>query len=105
MDLFLLHGALGASTQFDALAATQPHLVTAVATLGTKFRWDPATAAREAGRLDPATIRAKIPKFADTLAKRHAGAGGWEIVATQTAEQLRNLGDHPVLSTKSHRAW
>lgn len=162
MDLFLLHGALGASTQFDALAAslepsfrihrldfeghgraparsrafrmehfaenvlesmnarsiasavffgysmggyvalhlaaTQPRLVTGVATLGTKFRWDPTTATREAGRLDPATIRVKVPKFADTLAERHANAGGWEVVVTQTAALLRNLGGHPVLT-------
>jgi pimeloyl-ACP methyl ester carboxylesterase len=113
MDLFLLHGALGASQQFDALAdvlsrsfrvhrfdfeghgsstttrpfriqhfgdnvidvmnrtsiasavffgysmggyvalhlaATRHHLVHAVATLGTKFRWDPETAAPADGR-------------------------------------------------------
>ena len=161
MDLFLLHGALGASQQFDALAdvlsrsfrvhrfdfeghgsstttrpfriqyfgdnvidvmnrtsiasavffgysmggyvalhlaATRPHLVHAVATLGTKFRWDPETAAREAGRLDAATIRAKVPKFASTLEERHAGAGGWETVLTRTSDLLRSLGDSPPLT-------
>lgn len=80
------------------LAAERPELVRCVATLGTKFRWDPATAARETARLDPAAIRAKVPRFADTLAERHAGAGGWEIVLARTANLLRNLGDEPPLT-------
>ena len=160
-DLLLLHGALGASAQFDALApllagrfrvhaldfeghgaaaprerpfamahfaenvlahldaqgierahlfgysmggyvalvlaATHPARVSSVATLGTKFVWDPATAAREAGRLDPAVIRAKVPRFADALAERRAGAGGWERVLSHTAALLRDLGEHPPL--------
>ena len=83
------------------LAGERPELVDRVATLGTKFRWDPPTAAREAGRLDPAVIRAKVPRFADTLAERHAGAGGWESVLACTAELLRNLGDDPLLTDAS----
>jgi pimeloyl-ACP methyl ester carboxylesterase len=80
------------------LARVHPERVAAVATLGTKFRWDPATAAREAARLDPAAIRAKVPRFADALAARHAGAGGWEAVLARTAALLRSLGDRPVLT-------
>jgi pimeloyl-ACP methyl ester carboxylesterase len=80
------------------LAAERPELVESVATLGTKFRWDPATAAREAGRLDPNAIRAKVPRFAETLAARHTVAGGWEGVLARTADLLRNLGDHPPLT-------
>ena len=80
------------------LAGERPELVERVATLGTKFRWDPPTAAREAGRLDPAAIRAKVPRFADTLAARHAAAGGWEGVLARTADLLRNLGDNPLLT-------
>jgi pimeloyl-ACP methyl ester carboxylesterase len=72
--------------------------VASVATLGTKFRWDPETAAREAGRLDPATIRLKVPRFAEALAVRHANAGGWEAVLARTADLLRDLGDHPLLT-------
>ena len=161
-DLILLHGALGASTQLDALAtALRPHFrvhqldleghgnaaqrgrpfrmqhfaenvaelldrlalqqsmlfgysmggyvalhlalehpdrVSRVATLGTKFRWDSAYAAREVARLDPAVIRAKVPAFAATLETRHAGAGGWEGVLTATAELLVHLGEHPLLT-------
>ena len=80
------------------LAVERPELVERVATLGTKFRWDPATAAREAERLDPTVIRAKVPRFADALAARHAGSGGWENVLARTADLLRNLGDDPLLT-------
>ena len=80
------------------LAAERSELVERVATLGTKFRWDPQTAAREAGRLDPVAIRAKVPRFADALAERHAAAGGWESVLERTADLLRNLGDKPLLT-------
>lgn len=79
------------------LAATRPERVERVVTLGTKFRWDPETAEREARRLDPAGIRDKIPRFADTLAARHASAGGWEGVLVRTASLLRALGAQPVL--------
>lgn len=80
------------------LAGERPDLVDRVATLGTKFRWDPQTAAREAGRLDPVAIRAKVPRFADTLAERHAAAGGWESVLARTADLLTSLGDDPLLT-------
>ena len=163
--LLLLHGALGASTQFDALSESlgshfqvhrldfeghgqapsrgrpsrishfienvlellqreridrasffgysmggyvalclgldHPERVDRIATLGTKFRWDPASAAREAARLDPATIRAKVPRFADALAARHEGAGGWEAVLARTADFLRELGEHPSLTDET----
>jgi pimeloyl-ACP methyl ester carboxylesterase len=81
------------------LAAERPERVAAVATLGTKFDWDPATSAREAARLEPATIRAKVPRFADELAARHAGTtGGWEGVLARTAGLLRALGERPLLT-------
>jgi pimeloyl-ACP methyl ester carboxylesterase len=78
------------------LAGEHRHRVGRVATLGTKFWWDTATAAGETRRLDPAIIRAKVPRFADTLAARHANAGGWETVLANTADCLRELGARPV---------
>ena len=80
------------------LALDHPERVNRVATLGTKFRWDAAYAAREVTRLDPAVIRAKVPVFAASLEARHAGAGGWEGVLAATAEMLTHLGDHPLLT-------
>ena len=80
------------------LALAHPHRVDRVATLGTKFRWNAETAEREAARLDPVTIRAKVPRFAETLAVRHGRAGGWESVLARTAEFLRDLGDNAPLT-------
>jgi pimeloyl-ACP methyl ester carboxylesterase len=79
------------------LASEHPRRVGRVATLGTKFRWDPATAAREVAKLDPGGIRARVPQFAEVLAARHQGAGGWERVLAATADLLRALGDDPPL--------
>lgn len=80
-----------------ALAAESPALVTSVATLGTKLAWTPEVAARETSRLDPATIRAKVPKFADVLEQRHRGAGGWETVLAKTSALMTALGARPVV--------
>ena len=80
------------------LAGTHPDRIDRVATLGTKFRWDPQTAAREAARLDPEVIAAKVPQFAEALAARHERAGGWERVLAMTADFLRELGERPALT-------
>ena len=80
------------------LALHEPNRVNRVATLGTKFRWNRETAEREAARLDPTIIRAKVPRFAETLAVRHGRAGGWEGVLARTAEFLRLLGEAPLLT-------
>lgn len=77
------------------LAAESPEHVSAVATLGTKLAWTPEVAARETSRLDPATIRAKVPKFAHQLSSRHARAGGWESVIAKTASLMTELGQRP----------
>ena len=77
------------------LAAEHPEMVTSVATLATKLAWTPEVAARETRRLDPTTIRAKVPAFARELEERHAGAGGWELVLSRTAALMTGLGARP----------
>jgi pimeloyl-ACP methyl ester carboxylesterase len=79
------------------LAAESPELVTSVATLGTKLAWTPDVTARETSRLDATTIRAKVPKFADVLERRHAGCGGWEGVLARSAVLMTELGERPVV--------
>jgi pimeloyl-ACP methyl ester carboxylesterase len=79
------------------VAAEQPEMVTSIVTLGTKLAWTPDSAARETSRLDPATIRAKVPKFADQLERRHTGAGGWELVLAKTASLMTQLGSRPIV--------
>ncbi len=80
------------------LAIRQPALIHSVLTLGTKFVWDEPTAAREAARLEPAAMLAKVPAFTETLADRHAAGAGWEVVLRGTAEVLRDLGHTPLLT-------
>lgn len=85
---------------YAALLAEQDHPGTfaAIVTLGTMLTWTPEIATQGATRLDPDTVRAKVPAFADQLAARHAGAGGWELLMGRTARLLRALGDAPPLS-------
>lgn len=78
------------------LALEHPKKVRRIVTLGTKFDWTPATAARETGFLDPEKIEAKVPQFAAALAERHEPAD-WKMVLRHTAEMLRNLGDGQAL--------
>jgi pimeloyl-ACP methyl ester carboxylesterase len=79
------------------LEARTPRTFGGIVTLGTRFEWTPELAAKEASRLDAAAITAKVPKFADTLAERHARAGGWHRVLDDTAALLRELGGAPLL--------
>ena len=79
------------------LASQQPDLIASIATLGTKLDWSAESAARETSRLDPATIRAKVPKFADALERRHAKSGGWEQMLARTADLMRGLGAEPLV--------
>lgn len=78
------------------LAAVEPRAA-GVVTLGTKLAWSPEVAAKEAGRLDPDVIRAKVPKFAEQLESRHRGAGGWETVLRKTAALMTGLGARPLV--------
>lgn len=73
-------------------AASHPDKVLSIATLGTKFYWDPETAARERGFMDPAKMKEKVPHFAGALEARHTGTG-WENVLSATADLLTSLGE------------
>ena len=84
-----------------AFALAHPDRARNIVTLGTKFEWTPDVAARDAARLDPVTIRSKVPRFADQLEARHRGAGGWERVLSQTSALLRELGERPLLDTSA----
>jgi pimeloyl-ACP methyl ester carboxylesterase len=80
------------------LAAEHPARVRAVVTLATKLAWTPESAVRETSRLDAAAIRAKVPRFADALAARHAGAGGWERVLARTAAMMHGIAARPTVT-------
>lgn len=86
------------------LEASRPGSLGGIVTLGTMLHWTPEVAARAAARLDPVTMRAKVPTFADALDARHRGAGGWERVVTDTAALLTALGAAPPLTDETLRA-
>jgi len=73
------------------LAKHFPDRTGKVFTLGTKFRWDEDTSAREVKMLDPAKMKEKIPQFYDELVKRHAPQN-IEAIMQKTGEMMTNLG-------------
>lgn len=78
------------------LASQHPELISKIVTLGTKYQWSPAIAAKEIKMLQPAIIEEKIPAFAATLANRH-GEDKWKLLLNATAGLLLQLGDKPLL--------
>lgn len=78
------------------LALKQPDLIGHIITLGTKFQWTPEIAEKETAMLNPETIIAKVPKFAEALKERHGN--GWEILLAKTAEMMRELGNTNILT-------
>jgi pimeloyl-ACP methyl ester carboxylesterase len=84
------------------LARHHPGRVGRIITLGTKFAWDARVAEREASRLDPAAIEAKVPGFAAQLRERHGD--GWERVVRSTAKMMLELGAAPELTEADFRS-
>jgi pimeloyl-ACP methyl ester carboxylesterase len=81
----------------------QPELFGRLITLATKYHWDEPTAEKEVKMLDPATVQAKLPAFAETLAQRHA-PHQWQALMVATAGMLRQLGQQPPLAPEDFAA-
>ncbi|OEK05850.1 alpha/beta fold hydrolase [Roseivirga misakiensis] len=79
------------------LASTQPSLIGKIATLGTKFNWNPQSAALESSRLEPEVMKEKIPAYTDYLIKTHGYK--WDELVIKTAQMMVELGDFPLLSS------
>ena len=78
------------------LAKQHPGLISRIITLGTKFHWDEATAAKEVKMLNADTILQKVPAFADSLARSHAPQD-WKEVLLKTSEMMLSMGhDNPL---------
>ena len=82
------------------LALHHSSRVTKLATLATKFHWDPAIAQRETQMINPEKIREKLPSFEKTLEQRHQPKD-WKMVLQRTAGLLKDLGDKPLLTIDS----
>lgn len=84
------------------LARQFPELLSGVATLGTKYQWDEATAEREVKMLNPEVIQEKVPVFAAGLAAIHA-PNDWKEVLRKTARMLINMGKTTPLTMDDFR--
>lgn len=69
-----------------------PRRVRSIFTLGTKLDWSPDTAAGMNRMFDTEKIEAKVPHFAEMLAKTHAPLD-WKAVCRNTAAFLHDLGE------------
>lgn len=79
------------------LALHHPERVGKILTLGTKFLWTPASAARDVRMMNPDLMEQKVPAFANMLAKRHAPTD-WKEVMRLTAEMMTSMGDGSALA-------
>jgi pimeloyl-ACP methyl ester carboxylesterase len=73
------------------LAKDYPGRAQKIITLGTKFKWDPESAAKDVRMMNPDIIEQKIPGYAATLAVRHH-PGDWKSIMSRTAEMMTALG-------------
>lgn len=78
------------------LANKQPQRIQSIITLGTKFAWNPETAAKEASMLNPERMKEKIPSFVKRLEMLHP-ASDWASVVEKTKEMMITLGNAPLL--------
>ena len=84
------------------LAWKHPERVRRIFTLGTKLDWSPETAAGMSRMFDVEKIEAKVPHFAETLAKMHAPLD-WKAVCQNTAAFLAKLGNGQGLPPETFR--
>jgi pimeloyl-ACP methyl ester carboxylesterase len=84
------------------LALAHPERVGRIATLGTKFDWNPTTALRETQMLNPDIMEQKIPAFTSYLSKVHAPVP-WRDVVSETASFMKRLGNNPDLHASALR--
>jgi pimeloyl-ACP methyl ester carboxylesterase len=73
------------------LAKDYPGRAQKIITLGTKFKWDPESAAKDVRMMNPDIIEQKIPGYAAMLAVRHH-PGDWKSIMSRTAEMMTALG-------------
>lgn len=73
------------------LAHDHPKRARNIITLGTKYSWNPESAAKEVRMMDPDVIEQKIPAFAASLAARHQPAD-WKNIMKLTADMMTALG-------------
>ena len=69
-----------------------PEKVKKVITLGTKFKWDLVSAAKETQLLNPTKIEEKVPAFAEKLKLEH-DPQDWKEVMDKTAQMMIHMAE------------
>lgn len=85
------------------LARHYPRHVQKLITLATKFDWNEEIAAKEKQMINPEKISAKVPAFAESLAKRHA-PNDWKEVLGKMADMIVSLGRENALTAADYAA-
>jgi pimeloyl-ACP methyl ester carboxylesterase len=75
------------------LAKKFQQLLSEIVTLGTKFHWDEAAAAKEAAMLNAEVLQDKLPAFAEQLKQRHH-PNDWKLLFEKTKTMLLQMGKH-----------
>ncbi|MBT9395552.1 alpha/beta fold hydrolase [Hymenobacter sp. NST-14] len=83
-----------------AAAVRAPACFASITTLGTKFDWNPETAAAETRLLHADAMRAKVPEFAARLEQLHAPTPLADLLAA-TASLMHGLGEQPLLTPEN----
>lgn len=78
------------------LESMNPGRFQGVATLATKFLWNPQEAEKEIKKMDPAFLKQKAMPFVETLMRRHAPEP-WEKMLEKTSSLMKALGEKPLL--------
>lgn len=74
------------------MALKMPEKVNKIYTLGTKFKWDQASAEVEVKRLNPEKVEEKVPRFAEYLNELHSPQD-WKEVMRKTAKMMLGMAD------------
>lgn len=80
-------------------AAKHPERVRSVITLGTKLVWTEEGLQKELRMLDPDVMLAKVPGFAEALARVH-GEERWRSVVIAIAQSMSGLAAKPLLTAE-----
>ena len=74
------------------LALNQPRRVSTLLMHATKFYWTRESAAKMRQQLDPDTMAANVPAYADQLVQEH-GARQWRVLVRQAADLVNLLAE------------
>lgn len=80
-------------------AGRHPERVLSVVTLGTILVWSEEGLQKELRKLDPGSIEAKVPTFAQALARTH-GADRWKTIVMAIAKSMTALARDPLLTDR-----